>query len=91
MTGATSRRLLAVSWEMPPMYGPRGTQVARVLGQLAAIGWRPTTICMAPRRGGRHWFGGGAVDPAGVELVRVPSPEEWITVRAAWRLAVRRR
>jgi glycosyltransferase involved in cell wall biosynthesis len=86
------RRLLAVSWEMPPMYGPRATQVSRVLGQLAGLGWRPTTICLAPRPGGPHWFNGIAPDaPLGVELVRVPSPEEWVAVRAAWRVAPRLR
>jgi hypothetical protein len=82
------KRLLAVSWEMPPMYGPRATQVSRVLGQLAGLGWRPTTICLAPRRNGPHWFNGVAPDPPpGVDLVRVPSPEEWVAVRAARRMA----
>ena len=81
------KRLLAVSWEMPPMYGPRATQVSRVLGQLAGMGWRPAAVCLAPRPGGRHWFNGIASDaPAGVELVRVPSPEEWLAVRAVWRV-----
>src|SRR5438552_1427631 len=82
------KRLLAVSWEMPPMYGPRATQVSRALGQLAGLGWRPMAVCLAPRRGGPHWPNGAAVDPpSGVELVRVPSPEEWVAVRAAWRVA----
>jgi len=68
------------------MYGPRGTQVSRTLAQLAVLGWRPTTVCLAPRRGGPHWPGGAAIDPlAGVELLRVPSPEEWWLVRAAFR------
>ena len=70
------------------MYGPRATQVARALGQLAGLGWRPMAVCMAPRRGGPHWPNGAAVEPpSGVELVRVPSPEEWMAVRAAWRVA----
>ena len=82
------KRLLAVSWEMPPMYGPRGAQVSRTLGQLAALGWRPLAVCLAPRPGGARWPDGVPAEPApGVELVRVPSPEEWIAVRAAWRLA----
>ncbi|HEX9365407.1 MAG TPA: glycosyltransferase [Vicinamibacterales bacterium] len=81
-------RLLAVSWEMPPMYGPRATQVARALGALAAIGWQSTVVCMAPRRGGPHWPDEAPVaPPAGVDLVRVPSPEDWTVVRAAWRVA----
>ena len=80
--------LLAVSWEMPPMYGPRATQVARTLGALAAIGWRSTVVCMAPRRGGPHWPDGAPfTPPAGVDVLRVPSPEDWTIVRAAWRTA----
>jgi glycosyltransferase involved in cell wall biosynthesis len=80
------KRLLAVSWEMPPMYGPRGTQVSRTLAQLAVLGWRPTTVCLAPRQRGPHWRGGAAIDPPpGVELLRIPSPEEWWLMRAAFR------
>jgi hypothetical protein len=81
------KRLLAVSWEMPPMYGPRATQVARTLGALGAIGWQSTVVCMAPRRGGPHWPDKAPfAPPPGVELLRVPSPEEWTIVRAAWRI-----
>jgi len=74
------------------MYGPRATQVSRTLGELARLGWRPMAVCLAPRRGGPHWPNGVAVDvPSGVDLVRVPSPEEWMAVRAAWRVAPRLR
>jgi Glycosyl transferase 4-like domain/Glycosyl transferases group 1 len=70
------------------MYGPRATQVSRTARELAAIGWRPTVVCMAPRRGGPHWPDGvDMLPPAGVDLVRIPSPEEWFPVRVAWRLA----
>jgi glycosyltransferase involved in cell wall biosynthesis len=82
------KRLLAVSWEMPPMYGPRATQVSRTLRQLAVLGWRPAAVCLAPRQGGPHWPGGQPAEPPrGVDLLRVPSPEEWLIVRAAWRAA----
>jgi hypothetical protein len=82
------KRLLAVSWEMPPMYGPRATQVSRTLRQLAVLGWRPAAVCLAPRQGGSHWPGGQPIEsPRGVDLLRVPSPEEWLIVRAAWRAA----
>jgi glycosyltransferase involved in cell wall biosynthesis len=81
------KRLLAVSWEMPPMYGPRGTQVSRTLRELAALDWRPLAVCLAPHAFGAHWRDGVPVDaPAGVELIRVSSPEEWTAVRAAWRI-----
>src|SRR5437879_10742037 len=82
------KRLLAVSWEMPPMYGPRATQVARTLGALVPLGWQPTVICVDPRRGGPNWRDGvDATPPAGVEVIRVKSPEEWTIVRALWRIA----
>ncbi len=69
------------------MYGPRATQVSRTLGALVPLGWQPTVVCLAPRRGGPHWPDGRDVDlPSGVQAVRVPSPEEWSIVRAAWRL-----
>jgi hypothetical protein len=81
------KRLLAISWEMPPMYGPRATQVSRVLGALTPLGWRSTVVCMDPRRGGPHWRDGiDAVLPEGVDALRVASPEEQTFVRAARRL-----
>ncbi len=81
------KRLLAVSWEMPPMYGPRGTQVTRTLGALTAFGWQSTVVCLRPRRGGPNWRDGrDAKIPDGVELARVASPEEWTVFRAARRL-----
>jgi glycosyltransferase involved in cell wall biosynthesis len=81
------KRVLAVSWEMPPMYGPRAAQVSRVLGQLPKLGWAPTAVCLSPRRDGPHWCQGIPADPpAGVSLRRVASPEESLPVRAAFRL-----
>src|SRR5437016_4777517 len=81
------KRLLAVSWEMPPMYGPRATQVARTLGALVPLGWQPTVVCLDPRRGGPNWRDGvDLAPPPGVDLIRVPSAEEWMVVRAARKL-----
>jgi hypothetical protein len=82
------RRLLAVSWEMPPMYGPRATQVARTLAALVPLGWQPTVVCLDPRRGGPNWRDGVDATPLpGVDVIRVKSPEEWMIVRALWRIA----
>ncbi len=68
------------------MYGPRATQVSRLVAELPALGWHPTVVCLAPRRGGPHWFDGAASEPPdGAEYLRVPSPEEWWVVRAARR------
>jgi len=79
------RRLLAVSWDMPPMYGPRATQVARTLGALVPLGWQPTVVCLDPRRGGPNWRDGiDGAPPAGIDVIRVKSPEEWMIARA-WR------
>jgi hypothetical protein len=72
---------------MPPMHGPRATQVARTLGALVPLGWHSTVVCLDPRRGGPHWLDGAeAATLDGVDVIRVPSPEEWPAVRAAWRL-----
>src|SRR5437762_11553106 len=81
------RRVLAVSWEMPPMYGPRATQVSRTLGALVPLGWQPTVVCLDPRRGGPNWRDGlDIAPPPGVDVVRVKSPEEWMIVRALRRV-----
>jgi glycosyltransferase involved in cell wall biosynthesis len=80
------KRLLAVSWEMPPMHGPRAAQVAATLSALPAHGWKPSVICLAPKRGGPHWPDAlPAIALADVEVVRIPSPEESL----AWRVAAR--
>lgn len=81
------KRLLAVSWEMPPMYGPRGFQVSRLLSHLPPLGWRTSVVCLDPRRGGPHWRdGSGDAPPAGIDLVRVASPEESLPYRVGARL-----
>jgi hypothetical protein len=84
------KRLLAVSWEMPPMYGPRGAQVARTLGALVPLGWQPTVVCLDPRPGGPNWPdavpGRDVALPQGIDARRVRSPEEWTVVRAMWRV-----
>jgi len=72
------------------MYGPRGTQVAAALSELAARGWAPSVVCLDARRGGPHWPDESAdkataEPPRGVDLIRVPSFEE----STAWRIAAR--
>ena len=87
--GPRMKRLLAVSWEMPPMYGPRATQVSRALGELAGLGWRPTAVCLAPAAG---WSALARTAPASNRR-RASSwcacrrPKNGLAVRAAWRLA----
>ncbi len=68
------------------MYGPRASQVSAALRELPALGWQPTVVCLAPRRGGPYWPSGVPAEPdPGVDYVRVPSPQEWAIVRAARR------
>lgn len=43
------KKLLAVSWAMPPMLFPRSIQVSRVLSALQKRGWQVTAICGDPR------------------------------------------
>jgi len=69
------------------MYGPRGMQVAAALRELPALGWQPTVVCLAPRRGGPHWRSGDDREPVpGVEYRRVASPQDWWIVRSARRI-----
>ena len=43
------KKLLAISWAMPPMLYPRSIQVSRILSALAKIGWEITVICNDPQ------------------------------------------
>ena len=42
---AHMKKLLALSWAMPPMVFPRSIQVARVLKSLAGFDWDSTVVC----------------------------------------------
>lgn len=77
-------RLLAVSWEMPPMYGPRATQVARTLEALSARGWRSTVVCLAPSDA-HATYDESFHPPDGVDFVRVPSLADSWPARAMFR------
>lgn len=86
---AARRRLLAVSWDMPPQSGPRAVQVSRTLTHLAAFGWDSSVVAFAPRSSryfpdadlARRLTGG-----ASPQVERVRSPEEWLLFRALWRV-----
>ena len=84
-----TRRLLAISWDMPPMSGPRAVQVSRTLNQLVPLGWESTVVCFEPRS--RRYQQDPELAqrlraPAGVTRVPVPSLEERVFFRALWRL-----
>lgn len=60
MGAVTGRRLVAVSWSMPPALFPRSIQVARLLKGLQRIGWTSTVVTLDRRSGGS----GEPMDPA---------------------------
>jgi glycosyltransferase involved in cell wall biosynthesis len=83
------KELLAVSWEMPPLSGPRAVQVSRTLCELVPLGWRSRVVCFSPRSNRYNQDfnksverdSGGAVTRIGVR-----SPEERFFFRALWRI-----
>jgi glycosyltransferase involved in cell wall biosynthesis len=84
-----NRRLLAISWDMPPLSGPRAVQVSRTLKQLVSIGWESSVVCFGPRS--RRYnqdreLASRLRAPDGVTLVPVPSLEERLLFRALWRV-----
>ena len=84
------KQLLAISWEMPPLSGPRAVQVTRTLAALGTRGWSSRVICFQPRSNRYHQDHHVSLEAMSHGLasqIGVPSPEEWFPVRALWRLA----
>src|SRR3954464_12081656 len=96
-----TRRLLAISWEMPPLSGPRAVQVSRTLKHLVPLGWESSVVCFGPQSNRYNQdpelasslaappgprLSSGLAAPCGVTLVRVRSLEERLVFRAAWRV-----
>jgi glycosyltransferase involved in cell wall biosynthesis len=84
-----SRRLLAVSWDMPPLSGPRAVQVSRTLKHLVPLGWNSSVVAFGPRSTRYNQdqeLAGRLSVPAGVTLVKVPSLEEQFLFRTLWRV-----
>jgi glycosyltransferase involved in cell wall biosynthesis len=83
-----SRRLLAISWDMPPLSGPRAVQVSRTLKQLVPLGWESWVVCFGPRstRYNQDPELAARLRAPGVTLVPVPSLEERLVCRMLWRL-----
>jgi glycosyltransferase involved in cell wall biosynthesis len=82
-------RLLAVSWDMPPLSGPRAVQVSRTLKHLVPLGWESTVVCFGPRSNRYNQdidLASRLRAPSGVRLVPVPSLEERALFRSAWRI-----
>jgi glycosyltransferase involved in cell wall biosynthesis len=83
-----SRRLLAISWDMPPLSGPRAVQVSRTLKHLVPLGWESSVICFGARsrRYNQDPELASRLRADGVTLVPVPSLEEHLFVRTLWRV-----
>jgi glycosyltransferase involved in cell wall biosynthesis len=84
-----TRQLLAISWDMPPLSGPRAVQVSRTLKQLVPLGWESTVVCFGARSQRYDQDPELAAQlraPHGVTLVPVASPEETVFFRALWRV-----
>lgn len=43
-----NKRLLAISWAMPPIVAPRSTQVARLVASLHSYDWNTSIVCADP-------------------------------------------
>ena len=83
------KRLLAISWEMPPLSGPRAVQVTRTLVALGELGWRSRVICFQPRSDRYqqdYTVSLEALSGGTAFRLPVPSPEEWFLFRALWRV-----
>jgi glycosyltransferase involved in cell wall biosynthesis len=84
------KQLLAVSWEMPPLSGPRAVQVTRTLAALPEFGWQSRVICFGPRSNRYqqdHHVSLEELSGGHASRITVASPEEWLMFRALWRLA----
>ena len=83
------RNLLAISWEMPPLSGPRAVQVTRTLVSLATFGWNSRVICFdaaSDRYQQDHRVSVETLSGGAVTRLPVRSPEEWLVFRALWRV-----
>lgn len=80
------KRLLALSWCMPPIVMPRSIQVSRMLASLAELDWQSDVVCVDPGslRAGSIILDETLDRPAGGKVKRfpVPSLEDWTPVRA---------
>ena len=86
------KRLLAISWEMPPLSGPRAVQVTRTLTALGELGWHSRVICFGPTSERYQQDYRIPVEEASIwttTRLPVPSPEEWLFFRALWRACPR--
>ncbi len=85
----SARGLLAISWDMPPLSGPRAVQVSRTLKHLVPLGWESWVVCFGARSRRYNQDEDLAIRlraARGVTLMHVPSLEEHVFFRALWRV-----
>jgi glycosyltransferase involved in cell wall biosynthesis len=77
MESRMNKKLLAISWCMPPAIFPRSIQVSRLLAQLAQHGWQITVLCDDPIASSTNVVLDSVLAGAYAgkyELIRVPTP-----------------
>jgi hypothetical protein len=83
------KRLLVLSWSMPPVVVPRSIQVSRLLAAMADLDWQSDVVCVDPSslRSSTN-LDESLNRPAGgrVKKYPVPSLQDWPPVRALNRL-----
>jgi hypothetical protein len=84
-----NRRLLAVSWQMPPTVLPRSIQIARSLKAMRALGWESTVVCAEPPAELTNDFELEARYRGSYDVIRVDSSQP--TASQFWRRLLRRR
>src|SRR4051812_41342798 len=84
-----NRKILAISWAMPPLVFPRALQVSRLLKQWSQQGWKITVLGVSPD----SLHGSASLDTKMTEIYRpfyrtvaIPSPERSLWFRSASRL-----
>ncbi len=84
------KRLLALSWCMPPLVMPRSIQVSRLLAALSEMDWQTDVVCVDPAslRPNNNILDDTLNRPAGGKVKKYPVPtlEDWVLVRGLIRL-----
>jgi hypothetical protein len=83
------KRLLALSWCMPPLVMPRSIQVSRLLAALAKMDWQTDVVCVDPASLRPNNILDDSLNRPADGMVKkypVPSLEDWVLVRGLIRL-----
>ena len=84
-----NRKILSISYYMPPLLFPRSVQIQRVLGNLAVLGWDSSVVTVDPESISKKVSRDNALVslyPDSYRAELVPTCEDWIAVKAFFRL-----